>query len=268
MTTTAPLRPLSVASAVTALLAVTLSGCTLGSDSAAPSRSGRASSATSAALPSPASVWSKTQDRIETYSSLRVDGRDAVDAVGPRTIITGELDGDPSEVVTTSDDMGKFTVRRIDSTTYVKGDDAYWAGGDEEDPTASEIPSFADRWVKMPSLPEDDDVDMTVKPILDAMTDDSDPKWRTLASGDAEIMRETVGGILAYKITGADGDTVVWASADGKYDLLRIEDASPSEDEFGVATFSRWNEKFDIRAPEDALDLDTLDPEAGTEKTT
>lgn len=283
MTTTAPLRPLSMASAVTALLAVTLSGCTLGSDSAAPSRSGgtaasptsggsnsNSSSATSAALPSAATAWSKTQDRIDTYTSLRVDGRDAMDDVkAPRAIITGDLDTDPSDVVFTSSEMGNFTLRRIGSDIYLKGDDAYWKAVAKDDPTLPDASSFADRWVKAPASTWDDNDldDMSIKPIFDAMTDDSDPKWKTLASDDAELTRDTVDGVDAYKITGADGDTVVWASADGKYNLLKIEDASPGEDEFALASFSRWNEKFEVTAPKGALDLGSADPESGTEKT-
>lgn len=278
MTTTAPLRPLSVASAVSALLAVTLSGCTMGSDAAAPSRPGAAtpasssssSSSSSTTLPSATAAWSKTQDRIDAYTSLRVDGRDAMDEESPRAIITGDLDTDPSDIVFTSDEIGNFTLRRIGSDIYLKGDDAYWKAVAKDDPTLPDASSFADRWVKAPaSTWEDNDLDdMSIKPIFDAMTDDSDPKWKTLASDDAELTRDTVDGVEAYKITGADGDTVVWASADGKYNLLKIEDASPGEDEFSLASFSRWNEKFEVTAPKGALDLGSADPESGTEKTT
>lgn len=268
--TTAPLRPLSVASAVTALLAVTLSGCTMGSDAAAPSRSGAAtpasssssSSSSSTTLPSATAAWSRTQDRIDAYTSLRVDGRDAMDEKSPRAIIPGDLDTDPSDIVFTSDEIG--------SDIYLKGDDAYWKAVAEDDPTLPDASSLADRWVKAPaSTWEDNDLDdLSIKPIFDAMTDDSDPKWKTLASDDAELTRDTVDGVDAYKITGADGDTVVWASADGKYNLLKIEDASPGEDEFALASFSRWNEKFEVTAPKGALDLGSADPESGTEKTT
>lgn len=266
MTKTATLRSFTPATAVTALTAVTLSACTMGTDAASPSGSSPTSSSSSTsttsststpALPSASQAWNKTQDTIDHYTSLKVDAHDDPNEELPSAVITGDLDSDPTEFVFKSNDMGDFTLRRMGSQVYLKGNNAYWKAVEKQDSSAKGATDFADRWVKTSSSRwnNGDFSDFSVKGIFDAMTDDTDPKWSTLAKPDAELSRDTVNGTPAYRITGADGDTVVWTSADGKYNLLKLEDASPGSDEFGKATFSRWNEKFTIAAPKGALEI-------------
>lgn len=266
MTKTATLRPFTPATAVTALAAMTLSACTMGTDAASPSGSSSTSSSSSSntsttttpALPSASQAWSQTQDTIDGYTSLKVDAHDDPKEELPSAVISGDLDTDPTEFVFKSDDMGDFTLRRMGTQVYLKGNNEYWKAVEKEDSSAKGATNFADRWVKTSSSRwnNGDFSDFSVKDILDAMTDDNDPKWSTLAKPEAHLSRDAVAGTAAYKITGADGDTVVWTSADGKYNLLKIEDASPGSDEFGRAMFSRWNEKFTFAAPKDAFEVD------------
>lgn len=263
--------PRSPLTATTALLCVgALGACTMGHDATRSSSGASAPSATSASQPasgSPASssaspsvamtakqVWSQAQKRIGGYTSLVVDGYDAADGTGPHGVFSGELDGDPSQMTYQGTKIGNATMRRLSGTVYLKGDKAYWDAISKHG-SHKNTSKLVNQWIETPAsaLSSQDLDDISAKRYVDSLADTSDPKWGTIAAPGAVMTQEDVAGTPTYKIVSDDGDTTVWVTRDGTYDLVKVVDEQAGPHDLGTATFSRWNDRFTFDKPTDTL---------------
>lgn len=253
-----------LAPVLTAIASVALAGsltaCTVGHDA---SRDGGRSSGAAASSSAPSSssqqsakeIWSSTQAKVAKATSVRVDGSDSPNGSGPNVVFSGQLSGDPSEVVFKDASIGNFTMRRISGKLYLKGDLKYWQSIEKDDPSTKGSSGAANRWITIPAnaLGKDDLSKLIAKTYVASIGDSSDPKWGAVADAGSTMTSESVDGHDAHKIVSPDGDTTVWVAADGSNDLLKVRDEAAGDDDLGQATFSRWNETFDITKPKGAI---------------
>lgn len=241
-------------------LAGSLTACTVGHDA---SRDGKGSSAHASSTPSSSSstqlsakeIWSSTQSNVAKATSVRVDGSDSPNGSGPNVVFSGQLSGDPSEIEFKDASMGSFTMRRIGGKLYLKGDLKYWQSIEKDDPSTKGSTEAANRWVTIPAsaVGKDDLSKLIAKTYVASIGDSSDPKWGAIADSGSTMSDDTVDGHDAHKIVSPDGDTTVWVAKDGSNDLLKVRDEAAGDDDLGQATFSRWNDTFDITKPKGAI---------------
>lgn len=241
----------------------TSAASTPGSTSASPSSD--AASDAPGTPPSATDAWHHAQRTIKGYKSIQLEAADKATHETMTMSYRGSIKSTPVEMALRGGDMGRMTLRHIGSYVYLNGDADYWSSiqdeGDSDEEGSSEggedATSLAGRWVKMKDsmMSQESKDDLSISSIFENMSDESNPKWSALADADARITAEDVSGTPAYKIMTADGDTSVWVSADGRYNLLKLTDSTAGDEDLGRGTFSRWNESFDIAVPKGALDL-------------
>lgn len=231
-----------------------------GSGSASGSAGPSQSSSTSESTPTSArEVFEKTQDRVETYSSVAFSGPMDFEGENADVSLEGTTDGKSSRADVDSVELGKFEVLKVNDSGYMKAPAAFWrktgAGA------ASSL--VANKWIKLSAddAAAQDLQDISVKPLVESFTSDTDSESRQLLAPDAMLSTEKLDGKDVYRIESSDHKTVVWASQDGKYDLLKF--VTSEDGERTEVKVSKHNSVPTISAPQDAFDPSTLSSSDG-----
>ncbi|WP_181791602.1 hypothetical protein [Streptomyces phytophilus] len=147
-------------------------------------------------------------------------------------------------------------VLRVDGQSYMKPDTKFWeqnAGSPEQAQLIAA--TVGDRWVETGSSGQDDfgafcDLDTVLKGLDE---DKGDKKDNTEKGDEGEVQ----GTPTITLITKDDGETTtVHIATEGEPYILKME--IEGGDEPGSAEFTEFNEKVDVTAPTDAVDLNEL----------
>ncbi|GAA2134753.1 hypothetical protein [Streptomyces synnematoformans] len=148
-------------------------------------------------------------------------------------------------------------VLRVDGTSYMKPDAKFWeqnAGSSEQAQLIQGM--VGDRWVEAGSGGDDDfasfcDLDALLKELGEE--DKGDKKEKTEKGDEGEVRGTPTITLVAKE----DGETTtVHVATEGEPYILKME--SEGGDEPGSAEFSEFNEKVDVQAPADAINLNEL----------
>lgn len=194
------------------------------------------------------------QGRVEADEANLDEIFDELDDDAEGTLhITGATDGSNSEMEFSAGDDYSFTLRSVDGSDYVRGedfaellissldDDVVEAAGED---TIRGI--VEDRWV---DLTAEGGAVPSVAELIEDMRDDIDSDDIAEITGELEERD----GHEVYVYTDEDGEDEIVVAAEGAPYLLELR----LGDDYQF-TFSEWNEAETPEAPEDALTDDEL----------
>lgn len=152
-------------------------------------------------------------------------------------------------------DGANAEVLRVDGTSYMKPDTKFWElnAGSPEQAQLIEA-TVGDRWVEAGSGQDDFASFCDLDTLLKGMDEDKGDKKDNTEKGDEGEVRGTPTITLISK---DDGETTtVHIATEGEPYILKmdIEDG----DEPGTAEFSEFNEKVEVKAPADSVNLNEL----------
>ncbi len=146
-------------------------------------------------------------------------------------------------------------VLRVDGTTYMKPDAKFWEqnAGSPEQAQLVEA-TVGDRWVEAGSGQDEFATFCDLDTLLKGIDEDKGDKKDNTEKGDEGEVRGTPTITLVSK---EDGETTtVHIATEGEPYILRME--NEGGDEPGSAEFSKFDEKVDVEAPADAVNLNEL----------
>ncbi len=185
-------------------------------------------------------VAAAAADALESAGAVRIEG--TIDEDGEEGEVDLQLQGeDASGTILLGG--AELELLSLDGTVYVKGSPDFWASfGMPEEATAM----FDGRWVVMPEEASSEFADFSLAGFVKELRDPESPVKDDVKSGEVD-------GEDVVVVEKEDGSTLSVADDEKSYPLEITSGDSPS----GI-TFSRFGEKEDLSAPEDALDLTQL----------
>jgi hypothetical protein len=177
-------------------------------------------------------------DALEAAGSVHVQG-------------TAGQDGEEGEIdmhFQGADGIGSLTfgglelqLLTVDGEVYLQAPAEFWASfGMPEDAAAA----FVDQWVIIPAEAAGEFADFSLDGFVQDLRDPEKPVEDEVSAGELD-------GEDVVIVEQEDGSTLSVADSDESYPLQMKNQG----DSTGTLTFSRFGEKEDITAPEDALDL-------------
>ena len=250
----------ALALAAIASLSLGITGCSSadkGKETVTKAADGQQQTQTTKQEPPKASeVWSKTQDRLKSYTSLTMTMAGTSAGKKMQVDVSGDTAG-TKQRMDVDQDGAKSTVLTVDNKKYVKSNKKLIEETAKGQGSANSamVSKMADKWLETgPATPSD----FVLKKLQDDLTDPQDKDTKKLSANTAKVTSDTVNGKDAWKITSDQKKAIAWVSADGKYDLLKLsgsrlsESGGSSKDKIDEVTFSDYNKNFDIKKPADA----------------
>ncbi|HET6393346.1 MAG TPA: hypothetical protein VFG13_11050 [Blastococcus sp.] len=177
---------------------------------------------------------------------------DALEAAGAVHVQgTANQDGEEGEIdmhFQGADGIGSLTFGGVELQLLTVGGEVYlqapaefWSSfGMPEDAAAT----FVDQWVIVPAEAAGEFADFSLDGFLQDLRDPENPVEDEVRTGEVD-------GEDVVIVEQEDGSTLSVADSDESYPLQMTNEG----DSTGTLTFSRFGEKEDISAPEDAVDL-------------
>ncbi|MFW6693800.1 hypothetical protein [Streptomyces sp. MAR4 CNX-425] len=197
-------------------------------------------------------IQEETVDAMRSAKSMKLDfeqtGSQKISASMSLTK-SGECTG------TLGMDGANAEVRRVDGTTYMKPDTKFWeqSVGSPEQAQLIEA-TVGDRWVEAGSGQDDFASFCDLDALLKGLDEDKGDKKENTEKGDEGEVRGTPTIELISK---EDGETTtVNIATEGEAYILSLK--TEGGDEPGSAEFSKFNEKVNVEAPADAVNLNEL----------
>ncbi|AKH84671.1 hypothetical protein AA958_23450 [Streptomyces sp. CNQ-509] len=207
---------------------------------------------------SPEEIKDETVAAMRSAKSMTLDFQQT-GAAGTAMKLSVTKGGECTGSVTTQGATAE--IRRAGGTSYMKPDTKFWEqnAGSPEQAQLIEA-TVGDRWVEMGAGQDDFasfcDLDTILKDMDDEDKGDGDKGGRkdTTEKGDEGEVRGTPTITLIAK---EDGETTrVHIATEGEPYILKME--MEDGDQPGTAEFSEFNEKVDVTAPADAVNLNEL----------
>lgn len=170
----------------------------------------------------------------------RVSG--AIDQDGQEGEVDLHLQGEDA-TGTISLGGAEVEIRTVDGTSYLKASPEFWASFGMAGGMSSLVD---DQWVVLPGEAAGQFGDVTLAGIVEELRNPESPL-------EEEVRADELDGEDVVIVEPEDGSTLTVADDEKPYPLRMTGDDTP-----GGITFSRFGEKEDIAAPDDALNLADL----------
>ncbi len=188
-------------------------------------------------VPSGEALYAQMRKSVAAATSVRIKGAMTNNGAKLTIDVAGDRDGKNSRALV-NDGTGRAELLSAGGDDYVKADAAYWT----KNGAAAFARVAAGKYVKVPAGSGVADA-VKIGTLLDGVFTDL-PR-----AGALRRVQETkLGGAAAYLLTDLAGtrDGKIYVSADGKANLLRIENTKGNP---GVLGFTTWNAVPPFRAP-------------------
>lgn len=219
------------------------------SSAAAPETS--ASSATEdndAAVPDAKTLIHEARKAVATAESAELHA-DVTDAGEHQTIdIKGTVDGSNQDATASRGKQGTATVRTVDGTSYIKGDQQFWTNAVSAPETTAAL--LADKWVTAPKKTATSLKSLTIQALLGEAIGPENISDAELEQ--ATSAKTTYDGQDAYVVTSARTKNTITVAADTKL-VLEINGEQGSSSSKGKMTLTGWNDQPRIEAPDNPV---------------
>jgi hypothetical protein len=180
-------------------------------------------------------------DALEKAGAVHVQG--TVDQDGEEGEVDLQLQGDDAAGTLTFGGV-EVELISVDGTAYMQAPADFWASFGMDEASAAQ---FEGQWVVLPDEAASDFEDFSLNGFIEEFRNpDSDVK--------EDVKEEELDGDPVVVVEQEDGSTLTVANDDNAYPL-ELEDKGDSPSKI---TLSKFGEKEDISAPDDALDLADL----------
>ncbi len=186
-------------------------------------------------------VATEAADALEAAGAVHVEG-------------TADQDGQEGEIdmhFQGEDAVGSLTFGGVELQVMAVGGDVYlqapaefWASFGMPEEAASE---FVDQWVMVPAEAAGEFADFSLDSFVADLREPESPIKEKVRSGEVD-------GEDVVIVEQEDGSSLSVADAEKPYPLRMTTEGESS----GTVTLSRFGEKEDISAPEDAIDLNEM----------
>ncbi|WP_340558197.1 hypothetical protein [Streptomyces sp. GSL17-111] len=204
-----------------------------------------------------------TRDTTLALSSFRIRGVLPVDGVTTEMDLT--LSRGAGCYGSMRQDSGGFDfVGLSDGNGFMKADASFLRTGPDEELPDQAIELMADRWIDMGSSDNAFEEFCDLESLLDDLTDGDAGRSGTTGSDYSVGEPRSFEGREVLPITGEDEDgetlTILVANDDENPRILRVESDGPEGE--SSLTFSEFDRRVSVEAPEDAVTLEDLREEA------
>jgi hypothetical protein len=186
-------------------------------------------------------VATAAADALEAAGSVHIQG--TMEQNGQEGEVDLHLQGDD---VTGTITIGGVEIQllNVGGQIYMQAPADFWASSGMPEGLAA---MFVDKWVAVPSDAASDFEELSLAGMIDS--------FRTPSSEvKDDVRQDEVDGEDVVIVEQEDGSTLTVANDDRSYPLELANEG----DQAGTMTFSRFGEKEEITAPEDAVDLEEL----------